>query len=183
MERTDADGETVTVPKALLEKLLDRVDDLEEQLKEYQDHNERDKAQIRQQVTEAVDSERSESETESEQNEMLPMERLIQIGENAVTANVTASVERAKAMAEHFSQWSSKAPTGYVVKENLKSLLQTATGERLHWRQVYRAAEALEKFTQGAIRFEKHQRHGWMLIGDGEIVKRLRGRSSSAGTR
>lgn len=69
------------------------------------------------------------------------------------------------------------------MKENLKNLLQTVTGERLHWRQVYRAAEALEKFTQGAIRFEKHSQHGWILIGDGEIGKRLRGGSSSAGMR
>ena len=92
-------------------------------------------------------------------------------------------MERANAIAEHFGTWSSKAPTSYGVKENLKNLLQTATGERLHWRQVYRAAEALEKFTQGATRFEKHQRHGWMLIRDGEIVKRLCGRSSSAGMR
>jgi hypothetical protein len=183
MNETNANGETVAVPKALLEKLLDRVDELEDELKEYQDHNERDKAQIRQQVTAAVEeSERSDSSDTSEQTELSPMERLLKLGENSVTAEVTASVQRAKAMAKHFSQWASKAPTGYVVKENLKSLLQTATGERLHWRQVYRAAEALEKFTQGAIRFEKHQRHGWMLIGDGEIVQRLRGRSSSAPT-
>ena len=187
MEQPDVESktaETVAVPKALLEKLLDRVDELEEELQEYREENEYDKARIRQQVTEAMESERSESESgQDDGRDLLPMERLIQLGESAVTANVTASVKRAKEMAEHFSQWSSKAPSGYVVKENLKTLLQTATGERLHWRQVYRAAEALEKFTQGAIQFEKHQRHGWMLIGDGEIVKRLRGRSSSAGTR
>lgn len=126
-----------------------------------------------------MDSERSESEDVGEQKELSPMERLIQLNENSVTA----LVQRAKAIAEHFGTWSSKAPTGYVVKENLKSLLQTATGERLHWRQVYWTAEALEKFTQGSIRFEKHLRHGWMLIGDGKIVNRLRGRSLSAGTR
>ena len=96
---------------------------------------------------------------------------------------MTASVERAKAIFTHFRQWASKTPTGYVVKDNLKRLLETATGESLAWKQVYRACRTLEKFTKGAIRFEKHQRHGWMLIGDGEIVKRLRGRSSSAGTR
>ena len=187
MHETDTDDdtiETVAVPKALLEKLLDRVDKLEEKLWEYRDRNEHDKAKIRQQVSEAVEAEPSNSEDESEPDrDLLPIERLIKLGENGVTAEVTASVQRAKAIAEHFETWSSKAPTGYVVKDNLKGLLQTATGERLHWRQVYRAAEALEKFTQGAIRFEKHQRHGWMLIGDGEIVKRLRGRSSSAGTR
>lgn len=72
MQETDADGKTVTVPKALLEKLLDRVDELEEQLQEYQDHNERDKAKIRQQVSDAVDSERSKSEDKGEQKELSP---------------------------------------------------------------------------------------------------------------
>lgn len=53
------------MPKALLEKLLDRVDELEAELQEYRDHNERDKAKIRRQVTEAVEgSERSESDQE-----------------------------------------------------------------------------------------------------------------------
>lgn len=176
MERTDADGETVTVPKALLEKLLDRVDELEEQLKEYQDHNERDKAQIRQQVTAAVEgSERSESEDEETGRDLLPMERLIQLGESAVTANVTASVRRAKAIFTHFQSWASKAPSGYIVKDNLKRLLETATGESLAWKQVYRACRTLEKFTKGRIRFKKTRRHGWMVVA--ESLERM----SSAG--
>ena len=43
--------ETVDVPKALLERLLDRVDDLEAELKSYRAANERDKATIRQDVS------------------------------------------------------------------------------------------------------------------------------------
>ena len=58
---TDAGGKTVTVPKTLLEKLLDWVDELEDELKEYREENEYDKPKIRQQVTDAVESERSES--------------------------------------------------------------------------------------------------------------------------
>ena len=65
------------------------------------------------------------------------------------------------------------------MKDNLKTLLQTATGEKLAWKQVYRAYRALEKFTKGQVRFEKHRRHGWMLIAEPQIVSRL-GRASSA---
>lgn len=159
------DGETVAVPKALLEKLLDRVDELEDELQEYRDHNERDKAKIRQQVTEAVEeSERSESDGQS--RDLLPMERLIRIGETGITGQVTASVQRAKAIFQHFQQWSSKTPTGYVVKDNLKQLLETATGESLAWKQVYRACRALERFTRGTIQFKKTRRHGWMVVAD-----------------
>ena len=95
--------------------------------------------------------------------------------------HVTASVERAEAMARHFGQWASKAPNGLVIKDNLKNLLETATDETLAWKQVYRAAEALEKFTKEAIRFEKHRRHGWMLVAEPEAVERLERASSADG--
>lgn len=167
MPQNDTEGDTVAVPKALLEKLLDRVDELESELQEYRDHNERDKAKIRQQVSETVtESERSESEDDENGRDLLPMERLIRIGETGITGQVTASVQRAKAIFEHFRQWSSKTPTGYVVKDNLKQLLETATGESLAWKQVYRACRALERFTRGTIQFKKTRRHGWMVVAD-----------------
>ena len=43
---------TVEVPRAQFERLLDRVDGLETELAEYRAANERDKASIRQQLTE-----------------------------------------------------------------------------------------------------------------------------------
>jgi hypothetical protein len=163
---SERDTERVSVPKALLERLLDRVDELEEELQEYRADNERDKAQIRQQVTEAVESESSESVDEAGARELLPMERLVKLGESGVTAEVTASVRRAKEIFTHFGQWSSKTPAGYVVKDNLKQLLETATGESLAWKQVYRACRALEKFTKGVVRFEKTRRHGWIVTAE-----------------
>ena len=72
-----------------------------------------------------------------------------------------------------------KDAEGLVIKDNLKTLLQTATGEKLAWKQAYRACRALEQFTKGAICFEKHRRHGWMLIAEPKIVSQL-GRASSA---
>jgi hypothetical protein len=165
--------ETVEVPKALLERLLDRVDGLEDELKEYRAENERDKATIRQEVTEAVESERShpddgESEDGSGGDErVLPIERLAKFGEDHVAvANITASVERAKAIFQHFRGWASKTPSGYVVKGNLKSLLETATGESLYWKQIHRACEKLEQWSKGVISFEKTRRHGWILVAD-----------------
>ena len=109
---------------------------------------------------------------------------MLHLGEAGVMIDVTASVRRAKAIAAHFGQWAQKTPKGLVIKDNLKTLLQTATGEKLAWKQVYRAARALEKFTKGAIRFEKHRRHGWMVIAEPEIVTRfgqLRASSANGG--
>ena len=182
------DVDVVEVPRALLNRLLDRIDDLEVELAQYRTENERDKATIRQDVHEAIEkAESSEGETQTDEADedssgtdvVTPMERLLRLGEAGVMADVTASVRRAKSIAEHFGQWSSRTPSGVVVKDNLKTLLQTATDERLAWKQVYRACRALEKFTKGAIRFEKHRRHGWMLIAEPKIVTQL-GQASSA---
>ena len=184
-----SEGEEVSVPRALLERLLDRIDDLEAELKQYRTENERDKATIRQDVHEAIEKAEGKSSSEpadtepTEENSgndtVTPMERILQFGEAGVMIDVTASVRRGKAIAQHFRQWAQKTPKGLVIKDNLKTLLQTATGEKLAWKQVYRACRALEKFTKGEVFFEKHRRHGWMLIADSQIVTQL-GRTSSA---
>lgn len=163
--------EKVEVPKELLEKVLDRVDELESRLSEYRNENEHDKATIRQQVnqvTEKANAQSSQSpqndENADESGPATPMERLIRMGENAVTKTLTPSDRRAKAIAEQFGRWSSRAPNGLVIKENLKTLLETATGETLAWEQVYRACRNLADLTKGAIAFKKHDRHGWILV-------------------
>ena len=179
--------DVVEVPRALLNRLLDRVDDLSNELANYRETNERDKATIRQDVHEAI--EKAEGNTDEGGDETdessagdestTPMERLLALGEQGVMADVTASVRRAKAIAQYFGQWASKAPKGLIIRDNLKSLLQTATSERLAWKQVYRACQALEKFTKGLIEFKRTTRHGWVLIAEPAVVDRF-GRASSA---
>jgi len=157
------------------------------ELEEYRAENEHDKATIRQQVTEVEQADSSadaESDDSNTQNDSMgtPMEQVLRAGNAGVLGHVTTSVERAITMAEHFSQWASKAPNGLVIKDNLKTLLETATGERFAWNQVYRAAEALEDATNGAIEFTKHRRFGWILVGDPQVVKNL-SQASSVGER
>ena len=179
-------ADTVEVPQALLERLLDRVDDLEAELSQYRSENERDKATIRQDVHEAIEkveeSEESDDaqsdETGAQDDSMTPMERVLRVGEEGVMFDVTASVRRAKAIAEHFRQWAQKTPNGLVIKDGLKTLVETATGERLFWKQIERAGHALEEFTKGAIRFEKTRRHGWILVAQPDIITQLRRVSS-----
>lgn len=120
-------------------------------------------------------------DTGDESDSMTPAERLIRTGEDAIMADVSASPRRAMAIAENFGSWGKRTPNGIVVKDSLKSLLETATGERLAWKQVHRAGSALEKFTKGAIQFKKSKRHGWMLVAEPSIVQRLE-RASSAST-
>ena len=157
------------------------------ELEEYRAENEYDKATIRQQVTEVEQTDSSadagSDESDAQSDSMgTPMEQVLRAGDAGVLGHVTASVERAITMAEHFSQWAGKAPNGLVIKDNLKTLLETATGERFAWNQVYRAAEALEDATNGAIEFTKHRRFGWILVADPQVVEKL-SRASSVGER
>jgi TolA-binding protein len=171
----NAEQETIAQLHAVIEKLHDRIESLETELSELSDYraeNERDKATIRQQVTEAIEDQDRETGTGSESEGSVdesrpPIAQLAEYGDQsdlAQVGGVTESVERAVTIFQHFSEWSQKAPVGRVVRSNLKTLLNTATGERLAWRQVYRACEKLEEWSKGTIRFEKHRKHGWMLI-------------------
>jgi hypothetical protein len=69
---------------------------------------------------------------------MPPMERLLKLGESGFMADVTAKVRRAKAIAKHYKQWSSKAPNGNIIMDGslsqaelLELVLARSTPHRL----------------------------------------------------
>jgi len=104
------------------------------------------------------------SETAMQRHDMTPIERISRMDAQDTGIDVTPSIERAVAIFDHWKEWSDKTPKGRVLKNDLKTLLRTATGEKLAWRQAYRAAEALEELSKGRIEFIHHKRHGKMLI-------------------
>jgi regulator of replication initiation timing len=103
-------------------------------------------------------------ETTTQDAGMTPIERISKMDAEDTAIDMTPSIERAVSIFDHWNDWSQKTPKGRVLKDGLKSLLRTATGEKLAWRQVYRAAEALEELSKGRIEFTHHNRHGKMLI-------------------
>jgi regulator of replication initiation timing len=102
--------------------------------------------------------------TSAQHLEMTPIERISIMDAEDTGIDMTPSIERAVSIFDHWKEWSKKTPKGRVVKDELKSLLRTATGEKLAWRQVYRAAEALEELSKGDIQFIHHNKHGKMVI-------------------
>ena len=103
-------------------------------------------------------------ETTMQQPDLTPIERISMMDAEDTGIDMTPSIERAVAIFDHWQEWSNKTPKGRVLKSDLKTLLRTATGEQLAWRQAYRAAEALEELSKGRIEFIDHSRHGKMLI-------------------
>ena len=124
-------------------------------------------------------------ETTIQRPDPTPMEQIQRDGDD-VGFQVTTSDLRAATICEHWTEWTEKTPKGRVLKDGLKTLLQTAREETLAWKQVYRACEALQKLTKGTIQFTDHRRHGKMLIqasgGNGSGPNRSRCQSSSAAT-
>ena len=103
-------------------------------------------------------------ETTMQRLDLTPVERISKMDAEDTGIDMTPSIERAVSIFDHWEEWSDKTPKGRVLKSDLKTLLRTATGEQLAWRQAYRAAEALEELSKGCIEFIDHSRHGKMLI-------------------
>ncbi|EMA54564.1 hypothetical protein [Halococcus salifodinae] len=144
------------------EQLEERVDEAETERNELRDELERAEASRGHIIDDVVDIEQQLDENQGEG--MTPIERVSKMETEDTAVEMTPSIERAVAIFDHWEEWAEKTPKGRVLKDGLKSLLRTATGEGLAWRQVYRAAEALEELSKGQIRFVDHSDHGKMLI-------------------
>lgn len=163
----------------LLDALRKKVNTLEENHEEYREDNERDKADIRKFAKEQAEEAGSGDDTprgnEEETTPQTPIERCFDDPETS-GVRITASVQRAMRIVGNFDRWAERVGTKgrHVVKDNLRTLLGTAGGERLAWKQVYRAAEKLEELSNGGLAFKKHRKHGWMIeLEDERLLARV----------
>ena len=74
-----------------------------------------------------------------------------------------------------------KTPNDLVIKHGLKSLVETAVGKRLFWKQIKRAGHVLEKLTKGAVQFTNTCQHGWTLVASLRSSSSSRRASSAPG--
>jgi hypothetical protein len=148
----------------VVEQLLDRVERVELS---------RDAAHRRiDELEERIEDEKGgvqADETAMQDDDMLPIERLIRLREEdedhpALPSNGRESFDRATTIFENFEKWSKRTPKGRTITSGLMNLLETATGTRLAWRQVYRAMDKLEQWTRGLITHERTNRHGHVLV-------------------
>jgi polyhydroxyalkanoate synthesis regulator phasin len=87
-------------------------------------------------------------------------------GDDISSVTDSVVVRRAVALWRNLSQWGKKTPKGYCLRpaDNPKQLLEADQDESLAWKQYYRAAEALEGLSEGAVTFCHSDRHGKMLV-------------------
>jgi hypothetical protein len=124
-------------------------------------------------------------QTHAPESSLTPIEQLSEyddVGE--VTSS--PSVERAVSLFSNIDDWGSRTPKGIVLKpaDNPLSLLSADMDESLCWKQLYRAAEALERLSKGAVTFFDSDRHGKTLVlhEQSEVYERVRSGTLSVST-
>ena len=108
------------------------------------------------------DTDDDDSSPESPGDDRSPLERITD-GEHT-GIKITPSISRAARIMENWSRWSDPSPSGRLLHENLRTLLETACDEDLAWKQVYRACEKVESLTKGKIVFTEIPDRGKGLL-------------------
>lgn len=121
---------------------------------------------LKSELTEVRSTESGTSDPQGESTETTtPLEDIADDEkEDPPGVQVGPSVTRAAAIMSNWETWSKQAPKGRTIRDGLKQLIETATGESLAWKQVYRACRKVEQLTKGKIVLARTKRHGNVLL-------------------
>ena len=176
VERVESLEQTVEEQQATIEEQAEQIEELEQTVEQTSNNASGAHARINSVEDRLQDAEDGGTTTtnptpQTDKNastELLtPIERLSESGDSTdIATNVTASVRRAVTLFEQLPDWGQSTPKGRVLKpaDRPKQLLEAATDESLAWTQYYRAAEALERLSKGAVTFFDHQKHGKTVV-------------------
>jgi len=103
-------------------------------------------------------------ETRLQASSLTPIEQLSR-AEDVGDVTDSPTVKRAVALFSNLADWGSKTPKGIVLKsdDNPLRLLEADQNESLAWKQYYRAAESLERLSNGSVTFFHSDKHGKMI--------------------
>jgi|APHM01.1.fsa_nt_gi hypothetical protein len=124
-----------------------------------------------------------QAEKTAQMEPLTPIERLSEGDREDIAQQVTPSIKRAVALFENLPDWGTSTLKGTTLRpaDRPKELLEAATGESLAWQQYYRAAEALESLSKGAVTFIDHRRHGKTVVFHDETDVYSRAMETSTG--
>lgn len=117
--------QTVNDLRDTIEQQADRINELETELADYRAHNERDKAEIRQKITD-VKTQQTDAPSKDatpgvdtgkdpSQNDETPLERICTLPEHVADRELTTNQERVRFIARDIQDYAEKAPAGLVI--------------------------------------------------------------------
>jgi len=149
------------------EQLKEKHQQLKDDLQDTQEHGGKERAELSARVSDVEAAIEDESvgvnsdESTLQRDELTPIEQLSQADDIDEVTN-SVSVRRAVSLFKNLHDWGSRTPKGIVLKpsDNPLKLLEADRDESLCWKQFYRAAEALERLSEGSVTFFESTRHG-----------------------
>jgi uncharacterized coiled-coil protein SlyX len=173
----ESQQETIDEQQNQIESQQDEIDELRQELTEHQEKSIRKIAETMKDVNQIQESLEADSDgitptpndgqTARQNHELTPVEQIARGDtENLDKVIDSPSVRRAISLFKNIADWGNRTPKGIVLKssDNPLSLLSADMDNSLCWKQYYRAAEALEGLSEGAVTFVNSDRHGKMVI-------------------
>ena len=157
-----------------VEQQATRIDALEDELSEYRAENERDKAQVKQRVTDlesqnqetqpgSIDeTPRVDAEKDGSQNAETPLERICTLSEHVADRELTANQERARFIVRDVRDYAEKAPAGLVIDSRAIKRLTAVEKKRPHTQTVARVMNFLDELGKDDVDLIK--RRGKKLV-------------------
>jgi TolA-binding protein len=176
-QRVDNQHETIEEQQSTIDDQQDEIDELRQELSNHQERSGRKLAETLKHVNQLHESFEGDSggtaptptdgRTTIQKHELTPVEQISRAdSENLDEVIDSPSVRRAVSLFKNIVDWGNRTPKGIVLKssDNPLSLLSADMDNSLCWKQYYRAAEALESLSEGALTFFNDSRHGKMLV-------------------
>jgi uncharacterized coiled-coil protein SlyX len=166
---------TIESQQETIDEQQNEIDELRSELIEHQERSVRKIAETMKDVNQLQESFEGDSggttptdgRTTIQEHDLTPIEQISRAdNDNLDQAIDSPSVRRAVSLFKNIVDWGNRTPKGIVLKssDNPLSLLSADMDNSLCWKQYYRAAEALESLSEGAVTFVNSDRHGKMLI-------------------
>jgi cell division septum initiation protein DivIVA len=174
--------QTVEDLQDTIKQQAEQINELEDELADYRDHNERDKAQIRQKLTE-VENQQTQAPSEDatlgidagedpSQNAETPLERICALPEHVADRELTANQERARFIARDVRDYAEKAPAGLVIDSRaIKQVITASEGKRPHTQTVARVMNFLDELGKEDVQ-QKKRRGKKLIVVDPEAATR-----------
>ena len=185
-DRLEKLTERVDELEAELERKDERIDELEDELAAYKDFAGSEFADVRGRITDVEEQAQAaqvpsdeptdaDDPTHSQPSET-PLERICSLPEHVADRELTANQERARFIARDVRDYAEKAPAGLVIdSQTIKKVITAAEGKKPHTQTVARIMNFLEKLGKDEVKQTK-RRGKKLVVVDPEAADRYHDR-------